>query len=302
MHIIAGSQNGRVLIYDCRNITEPVYTFQAHKTTVRHVAFQRTCDKTNSSSMSSMLSDLASPVLPNETQKKISRTSDLFGFASAGPVSVSATETSTKRTISADEGDSFLAALGIDGNSTHSVHNDSVFSKSSAMLPVLHVTNPGGDNIPTPNSAKIFETKRLLSDPHFSSTPKVFPNAGCGDKVNEEKPVVENTDMKSTLKELFQEEMDQRMEEINKKVDFNTMHVITELRRNLFDLQLFQVKQFVYMQKVFETMKNATAFLAAGCDMNKLIEENEQLKMMNKFLEEQLKNSMVTNDNKTEDL
>ncbi|VEN43565.1 unnamed protein product [Callosobruchus maculatus] len=301
MHVIAGSQNGRVFIYDCRNISEPVHSFQAHKATVRHLAFQKRCEKVNSGSMSSLLSDVVSPVLPAESQKKTHRTSDLFGLAPAGSGSVSMTDIANRRTLSKDEGDSFLLALGIEEGNSATSHNDSVFSKHSASkLPALLCTNPGGDNIPTPNSAKLFEPKQILSDMQFSSTPKVCPGSGSGDKTVEIKSILESMDIKSTLREIFKEELDKHMEEAKKIVELSGMHTIHELRRNLFDIQMLQVKQFVYMEKVFEAMKHATPFLAAGCDMNSLVEENEQLKVMNKFLEEQLKNAMMTKDNGSE--
>nr|CAI5837254.1 unnamed protein product [Callosobruchus analis] len=301
LHVIAGSQNGQVFIYDCRNISEPVHSFQAHKATVRHLAFQKRCEKANSGSMSSLLSDVVSPVLPAESQKKTLRTSDLFGLAPAGSTSISATDIANRRTLSKDEGDSFLVALGIEEGSSVGSHNDSVFSKHSvSKLPALLSTNPGGDTIPTPNSANLFEPKHILSDMHFSSTPKIITGTGSGDKTVELKSILESMDIKSTLKELFKEELEHHREEVKKIVELNGMHTIHELRRNLFDIQMLQVKQFVYMEKVFEAMKHATPFLSAGCDMNTLVEENEQLKVMNKFLEEQLKNAMITKENGSE--
>ncbi|KAJ8981079.1 hypothetical protein NQ317_015302 [Molorchus minor] len=260
-----GSQNGFVYIYDSRNIQEPIHSFQAHKSAVKHLAFQSQADVSNSSSISDP-TDFPS----NEIIESI-HTSN-----------------------SVEAGDSFIAALGLDKNNTA----DSMGPEESIKSPEVNKWTVLTDTPSGHNSTKILHEKIGLGDSRkqFSSTPKtsnsqnLIPSASPIVNVNQKSITVNATmsDIQAAAKEAVKEELRSTVEELKSDIKFQSMHSTYQMKRMLLDLQMAMVKEFIKVENFCNGIKDEITIDSRSDGNSSLLEENEQLKRRIEELEQQI--------------
>ncbi|KAJ8944842.1 hypothetical protein NQ318_012989 [Aromia moschata] len=120
-YFVMASQNGLIYTYDSRNIQQPVHAFQAHKSAIKHLAFQNVSTDPSNSSVTSISTESVIAVGASEETSR--RTSDLFGMFIQVPSNEVVDSIRTSNSI--EGGDSFIAALGLDRNNTaDSFHQD----------------------------------------------------------------------------------------------------------------------------------------------------------------------------------
>lgn len=285
-YFVTASQNGHVYVYDSRNIQEPVHSFLAHKSSIRHVAFQNV-QESNNSSMCSLSSEslLTSASIDNVTKRRTRsvRTSEIFGtfIPSAEPSPVEQTSVG-----SVDGGDSFMMALGLDKNFTDSVkHNDSVFIKENSRLPSIHDTEP---SLPA-YSLKVDKTEPDDSKPkQFSSTPKFNFQNRSELSPNIASNSLTTNEIKSIVKDLFNEEFKSVVSDLKNDIKYQGTHITYQLRTMLLDMQMAMVKEFIKLENYNNRLREDIC-PNVNYDTN-LMEENERLRKHIQFLEEQLKN------------
>ncbi|KAJ8924148.1 hypothetical protein NQ315_006932 [Exocentrus adspersus] len=284
-YFVMGSQNGRVYIYDSRNIQEPVHSFPAHSTAVKHLAFQR-CSETSSSS-SSMLSE--SVPTPSSEGSSNRNTSDLFGMFIQVP-SNEMIESMKTSGNSMEAGDSFIAALGLDNKTAESLRQDE-------GVDTPEETKKWFEAVDSPANPSLQEKKGLGDGKHAhsSSTPKFFPASfkNVMSPILNAKPGQTNlavSEIQAAAKEAVKEELKGTLEEIRADIKFQSTHITYQMRRMLLDLQMAMVREFIKMENFYNAMRDE--ILAESPrpveSNNYLLEENEQLRKRVEFLEQQI--------------
>ncbi|KAG5885483.1 hypothetical protein JTB14_017206 [Gonioctena quinquepunctata] len=286
-YFVMASQNGRVYIYDSRNIQEPVHSFQAHKSAIKHLEFQN-ASSTPNTSLCSTSAESVTPVIPSDKNgnrnSRSSRTSDLFGLFIP---TIDSTEDARQSVVSIEGGDSFIAALGLDKSNTidSMKQDDSVLSKVKERLPSIA-------DMPTPGLPKA--AKRETGDfkeNHFASTPK-FLTANA----NNVSPIVHsggsflgNAASTSEIRTIVKEELKGMMNELKSDIKYQATHTTYQLRSLLLDMHMALVKEFIKLENCYNRVRDDLNH--GGYDNGSLAEENEQLRRRIDFLEEQLKNA-----------
>ncbi|CAG9827727.1 unnamed protein product [Diabrotica balteata] len=287
---VLASQNGRVYVYDSRNIQEPVHSFIAHKSAIKYIAFQKVNESNDSSVCSISKSSENSACLLAEDIKKQPRrsvrTSDFFGMY----VHTVDGALEAKSVASMEGGDSFIAALGLDkSNASESVNNDDVFLKADiSRLPSIH-------DAELPSSNSIHLGKVDVSDckpKQFSSTPKFqfFTKSEMSPTIVQN--VVPNnastSDIKAVVRECFNEEFRNVVSDLKNDIKYQATHTTYQLRSMLLDMQMAMVKEFIKVENFNNRLRDD--MLPNSNYEASLVEENDRLRKRIDFLEEQLKN------------
>lgn len=126
-YIVMGAQNGKLHIYDTRNLPDPVCSFDAHQSAIRHISYQGRADEhllsNSGSSLGNIVSEEAARASRSneEVQGNKKRTSDFFGMLTSRHHSASDSCDGSKPpaiSCSMEGGDSFIQMLGLDKNNT----------------------------------------------------------------------------------------------------------------------------------------------------------------------------------------
>ncbi|XP_023022162.2 protein NEDD1 [Leptinotarsa decemlineata] len=288
-YFVMASQNGRVFIYDSRNIQEPVHSFQAHKSAVKHLAFQNVQETANSSTCS-ISTDSNTPATPSETngnrQSKGGRASDFFGHFVPNVDSV---DEDKRSVVSMEGGDSFMAALGLDkSNTTDSMRQeDSAFKVRERLPSIADLPSP---SLPKPARRDTGDFK----ENHFASTPKMLmlnPNSLMSPVVNHGASMLTavNSLSANEVRGIVKEELKGILNELKADIKYQATHTTYQLRALLLDMHMAQVKEFINLENFYRGAREDLGH--EGYDNGSLAEENEQLRRRIQFLEEQLKNA-----------
>lgn len=302
-YLVIASQNGQISVFDPRYFLEPLHSFQAHDTAIKHLLFQNPCSSANTSSCD--LSIEATPIASDENlDNRSKRTSDMFrAFIPSSETTDGVTEVANKRKslASVEGGDSFLAALGVDNTSTtDSVKNeDSVFHKylPPKLSTIIGETSESGDqsNQVTCQVSEMPEIKpkQYTSTPVFfrSETCQLDNNVPSSDvKAIEEIIKEQKSDISSDLQVIKQE-----MKEVTNDLKNEIKCEATVIRRMLLETQMAMVKEALKMEDWCNNLKERMNW-ENGHDVNMLLEENDNLRRRIEFLEEQLKNATSKSD------
>lgn len=284
-YFVMAAQNGKIHIYDARNIQKPVNSFQAHNSTIKHITFQNILETLNSNSVSNVSVE-ATPLQASE----VVQTSDFFGLFMPTTNETSAVKESP---VSMEAGDSFLVALGIERNSTlDSPREENKIASRFSRLPTV-----------IPENSPIVENKQFSSTPKeptsqlepktvfFSLNNNQINNNNDNQTIYEsskELPVrrIDN----SAIRELIKEELQGVVEEIKSLVQYEGMHTTQQLKSSLLDIQMAIVRESLKMENYTNEIKHLLGHSEQSLGTSNLIEENEQLKRRVVYLEEQLKN------------
>ncbi|XP_050505148.1 protein NEDD1-like [Diabrotica virgifera virgifera] len=290
---VMASQNGRVYVYDSRNIQEPVHSFTAHKSAIKHITFQKVNESSDSSvcSISKSSDNSAAEDIKKKPFRSV-RTSDFFGMYVH---TVDGTR-EAHSVASIEGGDSFIAALGLDkSNASESVNNDDVFIKTDiSRLPSIHDAElPSSNSIAKPNNLSDCKPKQFSSTPKFQYFAKsemspitvqnVLPSSAS------------NSDIKSVVRECFNEEFRNVVSDLKNDIKYQATHTTYQLRSMLLDVQMAMVKEFIKVENFNNRLRDD--MLPNSNYEASLVEENDRLRKRIDFLEEQLKN--LSNDKET---
>lgn len=305
-YFVMASQNGYMFVFDSRNIQESVYSFHAHPTSIKHLSFQNSSSSGNTSSCNL---SVETPTVPSEENVNIrsKRTSDMFRtFVPNSETIDGVTEVGNKRrsVASMEGGDSFLAALGLDHNSTDSIKNDdSVFSKyPQTKLPtVIGETEEPVDENPEVVCEKVQELKQN----QYTSTP-VFTRAELNQRSVSAEMVRDAKNnlplnlqcIKKEIQELGNVLLSEKRKEIQELGDSIINEIKYEamiIRKMLMSTQMAMVKESIKTEEWRNQLKVEISG-ENGRDIHSVLDENERLKRRIEFLEEQLKNACNKSD------
>lgn len=287
-YFVMGSQNGRVYIYDSRNIQEPVHSFVAHTSAVKHLLFQR-CLESNNTSSSSMSSD---NIVPSPSSEEVGRCdSDLFGVFIQIP-SNEVVESISTSVNSMEAGDSFFAALGLEkSNTVESFQQEEcAISDFTKKLPELKIAStPTYLQKSTHDKIGLGDSKQI----QLSSTPKFFSQnlKNIQSPACNVSPVqsVTSSDIHVAVKEVIKEDLKGTLDDIRADIKYQATHTTYQINRMLLDFQMSMVREFIKVENFCNNIRDDLAtYSPRHSEVNCLIEENEQLKKRIEFLEQQV--------------
>ncbi|XP_060535471.1 uncharacterized protein LOC132707579 [Cylas formicarius] len=297
------SQNGRVHVYDSRNLNQPVYSFEAHRSAVKHLAFQNGGgggEDAGGCNTSSLGSSVGEEVKSLDEAAKM-QTSDLFGYLAQLPPGNEAGEQPDKRSyVVEDGGDSFMAALDLNsGDSTRpeDSHRDDVAPKVPPSL-----------NLITPNVSKAINEKLNADVEHATSTPKLLPQnffAGPSPIVTSnctQVPGVSATTqvqptatremirdvIEQVTAEIVQKEIKNALEEVKSEVTYPIMRSVEQSRRMILDLHMAMIKESIKVENCFNSIRELIGPDARASNDSCLAEENMNLRRKIQLLESQI--------------
>ncbi|XP_057666809.1 protein NEDD1-like [Diorhabda carinulata] len=290
-HFVMGSQNGRVYIYDSRNIQQPVNSFLAHTSAVRHIAFQNRHESSDSSvcSLSKSFDNVAITQEEKRRNKSV-RTSDFFGMhlytVDAG--------LDRKSVASVGGEDSFIVALGLDkDNTTESINND-VFVEDIS-------SKPNNNDLDLPCSISLQLNKPEAGDlkmKQFSSTP-IFNIHHSLSELSQTSNVMHKSttnatnsdEIKTLVKECFSEEFKTVIDDLKNDIKYESTHTTHQMRIMFLEMHMAMVKMALKLEDFSKRIRYDPH--PTSNYENSLVDEIERLRKRNDFLEEQLKNSTV---------
>ncbi|KAF7286802.1 hypothetical protein GWI33_004207 [Rhynchophorus ferrugineus] len=309
-YIAMGSQNGKIHLYDSRNLQNPVHSFKAHETAIKHLAFQSpSSDSSGNSSIGSVVQEeVGRPVQTEEVVPGKKRTSDLFGIIVPHiPAMEHDALDGSKNSVTAslEAGDSFINALGLDRNNTAESMKLEESAKDESKGKALAESRCASANSFTPNPARTLRERLSIYDSKTikQSTPKLLsenfmPSFSPITRANNGKQVT--TPEVKTFNNL-PDEIEKAMDSMKTDVQMSIQQSAHELRRMMLDFHLAMVKEFMKMENNFNNIRqeiNPDAMLHR--DSN-LLEENITLKRRILELENQVGVlSEKVNNNKSE--
>ncbi|KAJ8931029.1 hypothetical protein NQ314_016111 [Rhamnusium bicolor] len=303
---VMAAQNGRVYIYDSRNIQNAIHSFEAHKSAIKHLAFQNRSELASDSSFESNSTESIIPIQSSEEMSK--RNSDLFGMFIQVPSSeiIDSIKTSGN---SMEGGDSFIHALGLDKNTTI----DSYHQEESLANEGVHKWQENKESPTSANPTKTVHEKIGLGDSkqkQLSSTPKLLhqnlkPAMSPIISFNQTASATNVTiaEIQAAAKGAVKEELKTTLEEIKADIKFQATHTTYQMKRMLLDLQMAMVKEFIKVENYCNGIKDdITAESSPQSDNNYLMEENEQLKKRIEFLEQQIASLTLSQNRQNENI
>ncbi|XP_044746123.1 protein NEDD1-like [Coccinella septempunctata] len=297
-HFVLASQEGNISLYDSRRILEPVLVFEAHKSTIKNVAFQKQ-EMVNSNS--SLLEDLAVSERNSKNDEEIVQNVSFGNLLPNSPESGDVPDCN-KGSGSPNVVDSFMAGLGLDGGLT---------SKYD------HSTNGDGDNWGDCNSynkqpcentneeperLSLYKRRSLSMKQASTSTPtcpqvtvsKLEPvmspivNHGADIKNNNEKNVPVSFDhVKELVEEAVRNEISEKFSAFTKEMKYQFSSTNAQMRRMHLDMMMAMMKDFIKMENSMNVLREDLAANSPLSD-NYLLDENLRLKKQIALLEEQL--------------
>ncbi|CAG9859743.1 unnamed protein product [Phyllotreta striolata] len=255
VYFITACQNGRMVTYDSRNINKPVYSVQAHNSSIKQVAFQNAVTSRNastysissSSSISSRRGSTGSRSNRNNTEP-----SDLSGWLALQP-SVAQNEGTA---CSNDSKDSFLAALGVDKQLAGSIKVEGT--------PVVPKLVP---KIVT-SLVESADSPLALRKP-FSSTPKVPASSRSeafaeAPSTSEIKTIVResfNEELRHVLRDYVNEGLGRLAGELKEAFEFENARSVFQLRATLTEIHVANLRDFFKMEERLKVLQDDVRFL-----------------------------------------
>ncbi|KAK4884123.1 hypothetical protein RN001_000394 [Aquatica leii] len=272
-----GSQNGNVILYDTRNFNKPISAFVAHEgKKIRHLLFQKVVQSDTKSSNSSIDLGAEEPVKIQDLVQ------NSFGNSLICNDSNAENEKDTSQMhLKRDNGDSFLAALGLDN------------SKATSELSNRHEVTSGYRL--TEEVQKWMEGSKTMQInlPDISKTPIKQKFSTPKHDIEElsaiyESPIVEIgeananvgfslDELKHAIRDIVREEFKTQLEATKEEIRVEVLEATSHMRRQFLDLHMAIVKQFVGIESKIDKINNVTVreFI---CDDFLINKNNELLK------------------------
>ncbi|CAG9764970.1 unnamed protein product [Ceutorhynchus assimilis] len=312
LYIVMGAQNGKIHIYDTRNLQKHLHSFEAHTSAIKHITYQKNLEENldSNNSLDNISAEVQKQTKSNEeipASKK--RTSDFFGIVQGPSASVSESfEDRMQAVIQVnnvtvpDGGDSFINLLGLDRNNTLDSFKEESADNEERLLENIHTPNPPKDEV-----LKFLDSNSKLKQ--STSTPK-FPQQ---DFTNEMSPIIiastsqasktpVNFNTASILdlsKQMVQGEVKKALDDMETKLTYQFMTHTHQIRRMVLDLHMASIKEFGKLEhscnKIRDHVKAAEPTGSSREDA--LFEEIVNLKMKNQELESELARLKVSQEN-----
>ncbi|CAH0551633.1 unnamed protein product [Brassicogethes aeneus] len=262
LHFVVGSQNGKILVYDTRNIQQPSDVFDSFPNkAIKHLYIQPQSE--HDSSICSNVTIKNSPLIKREEQNNV--TNDSFGmFIDQG---VHEPDTSVKcEGDSNGIGDSFLDALGIEQSKDESI-------KAANPPPVLQISDsvkkwldsnksiviesPKNPNKLIHERLGLGDSKRLSFSTPISATQKQLETPGHRLSPVISKSNLDNNIAISSIRTMIQEEITKAQEKITQDIKYQIMSNASELRRVNLNLQMSMIKEFIKVENHCNAIKDS---------------------------------------------
>lgn len=252
MLLIAGSQNGKITIFDTRNIEKPVHCFDAHSKEITNVLFQKQENTDCNSSIYTVTEDLSVPET-NTVETRDEQTCFSFDYCPDALPEPSPRKSPQPPTL--DAGDSFMAALGQFENDSRNISPiaSCVTTASSSICPQLNDTKkaePLSVSTLKKISSSTPKTQEAIA-PEFSPGASTSENRTC-------QPVViqQNTGVsEEQVRQIVKEELKATMSAFKREMQQEMYDVLTQMRRHFLDLQMSIVKEFVQVENHFTKLR-----------------------------------------------
>lgn len=313
-YIIMGSQNGKIHVYDSRSLQDPVCSFEAHESAVKHIAYQMGSeDPANNSSLGSVVAEeaLSRPSKSSEeVEARRKRTSDFFELVVQGP-SISETFDGAKQhNLSSMEGDSFMHALGLDKDNTQDSLKDDSYHEVDSKVPT-EKNRLSVNMYNTPNAARIVHEKLGLSKNSIQSTSTplylsqnlvsqmspIVPNISMNQsRTPVELPAASVTEIQNITKHAMQEELTKALAEMETKIVYSFKSETHQIRRMILNLHMANLKEFIKVENYFNHVIDDIR-PEQTIEETYLLEENMNLKKRIQELEREVANLKNRDEN-----
>ncbi|KAK9880549.1 hypothetical protein WA026_011785 [Henosepilachna vigintioctopunctata] len=305
-HFIMSSQEGNICLYDSRRILDPVFIFEAHKSSIKNIALQKQEISNTFSNISEekVISDQTNAVHETSETKNGSLRNFLQGYMEPEDlVDFQVQSPSVK------PADSFMVAMGL-GNSPQNCNSIYETSRNygegdhkwneSKPDDILHKSGlvaPEKDKQSVCEIRSYVGQKQILtSTPNYqvvttSKLDTVLSPITNTNVVNEAiKPLlVPEEQIRKITEDIVRKEMSDMFNSFSYEMKYQFMKTNTQIRRVYLDLQMSMVKESI---KVENNMNKLREDIASNSPLseNYLLEENLRLKKQIALLEEQLAN------------
>uniref|UniRef100_A0AAR5PC32 E3 ubiquitin-protein ligase RFWD3-like WD40 domain-containing protein n=2 Tax=Dendroctonus ponderosae TaxID=77166 RepID=A0AAR5PC32_DENPD len=314
LYIAMGCQNGKILIYDTRQLQAPVHTYEAHSSSIKHLTYQKSASSSTSSTFlcsADVAEENRSPSnsASNEEIEVKATTSDFLGLVDEQSLLQSEILDASKQTNAGVKsgGDSFLKALGwvesdtiesakeeskcleqVDGNKElqheprRSINN---FTPKPSRLPprISAISKQNLDVLPTSSTPNLLKVS--TNDCHSQISPIINGNQN---PTNGNLSAASVSEMIDSARQTMQAEMKNMFEEVERKMIYKLYNHTCSIRQLMFDFQLENLKQFIKVKENFDVVIEEINSKAMSDESNMMAEQIYNLTMRNKELERQL--------------
>lgn len=253
LFVLAGSQNGKITMFDTRNVHKPVHSFEAHNREITNLLFQKQENPDGNSSVCLINEEFNVPEtnVIEATDDRASYSFEYCADALAEPSPRRSPQVSSQDAA----GDSFMAAIGNFGSDSRNfspVPSTTTASSIGAMLNDSKKIEPHG-----------MSTLKKVS----SSTPKFLTQEVAPPELS---PVVSSSQNLTTqplmiqqkigvtedqVRQIFKEELSATMSCFKREMQQEMYDVLTQMRRHFLDLQMSIVKEFVQVENHFTKLR-----------------------------------------------
>lgn len=309
LYIAMGSQNGTIHIYDTRRLQEPVHTYEAHSSSIRHLAYQKSATGSSTSLCSVDVAEDApsssNSASKEEIEAKVSASDSSHLLGLVAEHSLDQNEERMKHASAVKSGgDSFLKALGWVESDTM----ESAKEESNCMEQVDGNKGPPHEprrsiNSFTPKPSRLvprLSAVTKVDGPSTSSTPK-FLNPNTDKCRTEISPIINGnqnpnsnlsaatvSEMMDNVKQALQTDIKKMFEDMETKMANKFYQQTCSIRQLMFDFQLENLKQFIKIKENFDVVLDEINARSMGDESNMMAEQIYNLTIRNNELERQL--------------
>ncbi|EFA06093.1 hypothetical protein TcasGA2_TC008935 [Tribolium castaneum] len=272
-YVVLGSQQGKIYVYDVKNMQQPVCSFFGHNGAVEHLAFRKSEDYETSFMSSEEIRESNA----NETHRSV----ESFNI-------ICTEATSEKIQSSTKPEDSFLAELGLDKNNTggSSVQGSYKLTDQSTKHLMLKYTpnNPSKilqDKLFSNMQTSTPETYNFDLNPPLSPIVTLEQKMDCGDSEK-----ANTDDLARFVKTTIRDELKIASEELKTEMKYQTTNVLYQTRQLFLNLMMATVKESIKVENQFNSLRDE--LLSGVPQSQSLLEENLMLKQKIALLEEEI--------------
>lgn len=291
--IVMASQNGKIHVYDTKNLQQPVHSFEAHKSAIKHLSFRKTED---------FESSFCGSHFENETKEETEAVTTGEKRTSVEQISMPSEDNFSESVVNATA-DSFAAALSLEINETS--ENVSRLSFSNKVVESTKKISVGKFTPPNPSRLvvdKIFLDSRnnptstpsnyVNNHPQFGLSPitsidgKNLCNVAAGDNSVQGAIASLSEEIKS-----MREEMKTVCEEAKNDRKYYSTHHLSETRQMFLDLLMSMVKDSIKSENNLNLLKEylvGEVLSNLPKSQGELLDENLALRQKIDLLEEEL--------------
>lgn len=250
LFVIVGSQNGKITLFDTRNVHKSVCTYDAHNREITNLLFQKQESADVNSSVGMANEEFNAPESVG-TENVDERVTYSFDYC------VDAPESSPRRSpqTTKDAGDSFMAAIGTFESDSRDMSPNPSTPSGSSVCPAWNDTKKmDPHNMPSLKKVSSSTPKYLTEEmavPELSPVVSNSQNQTCQPLIIQQKSGV-NEDQ---VRQIVKEELKATMSCFKREMQQEMYDVLTQIRRQFLDLQMTIVKEFVQVENHFTKLR-----------------------------------------------